>query len=158
MNNDLKRPCSLILICVLSLSAFTATKAASSGWDQLPGIRENIKTPTFPDRDFDITQFGAKADGKTNCSAAIKQAIAQCHAAGGGRVLVSGPGTYYTGPIHFRRRMWFLFLLYTGRLAAAGLAMTTIFTLSPFVAALGHKNSRHREERSDLQLFYFARY
>ena len=49
-----------------------------------------------------------------------------------------------TGPV---------FLLYTGRAAAAGLAMTTIFTLSPFVAALGHKNSRHREERSDLQQF-----
>jgi len=39
------------------------------------------------------------------------------------------------------------------KIAALSLAMTTIFTLSPFVAALGHKNSRHREERSDLQLF-----
>ena len=33
-----------------------------------------------------------------------------------------------TGPV---------FLLYTGRVAAAGLAMTAIFMLTPFVAALG---------------------
>ena len=38
------------------------------------------------------------------------------------------------------------------KIAALAIAMT-IFTLPPFVAALGHKNSRHREERSDLQLF-----
>ncbi len=31
--------------------------------------------------------------------------------------------------------------------------MTAIFMLSPFVAAMGNKNSRHREERSDLHLF-----
>jgi len=40
------------------------------------------------------------------------------------------------------------------KIAALALAMTTIFMLSPFVAALGHENSRHREERSDLQLFF----
>ena len=33
------------------------------------------------------------------------------------------------------------------------LAMTAIFMLSPFVAAMGNKNSRHREERNDLHLF-----
>jgi hypothetical protein len=40
-------------------------------------------------------------------------------------------------------------------LGGAGLAMTTIFTLSPFVAALGHKNSGHCEEerRGNLHCF-----
>ena len=33
------------------------------------------------------------------------------------------------------------------------LAMTRSFMRLPFVAALGYKNSCHREERSDLQLF-----
>jgi len=102
MINCTKRSQSLILVCVLSLSAFAATDVVDGGWDQLPGILENIKTPTFPNRDFDITRFGAKADGQTDCTAAIKQAIAQCHAAGGGRVLVPGPGTYYTGPVHLK--------------------------------------------------------
>jgi len=33
------------------------------------------------------------------------------------------------------------------------LAMTAISMLSPFFTAMGNKNSRHREERSDLHLF-----
>ena len=33
------------------------------------------------------------------------------------------------------------------------LAMTAVFKLSHYVTALGRKNSRHREARSDLQLF-----
>jgi polygalacturonase len=102
MNNESKRSWFLVLVCVLSLSAFAATKAPNGGWEQLPGILKNIKTPTFPDRDFDITQFGAKADGKTDCTEAIKKAIAKCHEAGGGRVLVPAGGTYYTGPIHLK--------------------------------------------------------
>ena len=100
MNNYVKRLWSLILVCVLSLSAFAATKAPDSGWEQLPGILKNVKTPEFPDRDFDITQFGAKADGKTDCTEAIKKAIAKCHEAGGGRVLVPGHGIVRHWPVY----------------------------------------------------------
>ena len=35
--------------------------------------------------------------------------------------------------------------------------MTAIFMLSPFFTAMGNKNSRHREERSDLHLFIFLK-
>ncbi len=102
MNNYVKRSWFLVLVCVLSLSTFAATKAPDSGWEQLPAILKNVTAPTFPDRDFDITQFGAKADGNTDCTEAITKAIAKCHEAGGGRVLVPGAGTYYTGPIHLK--------------------------------------------------------
>ena len=34
--------------------------------------------------------------------------------------------------------------------------MTAVFMLAPYVTALGHKNSCHREERSDLHLFIAA--
>ena len=91
-----------MIVCVISLSSPVLAQGPDSGWSQLPEILRHIKTPTFPDRDFDITQFGAKADGKTNCTDAIKQAISECHKAGGGRVLVPGGGTYYTGPIHLK--------------------------------------------------------
>src|SRR6185436_10524386 len=54
-----------------------------------------------PARDFPVTDFGAKADGTTDCTDAIRQAIAACHAAGGGRVVVTG-GVFLTGAVHLR--------------------------------------------------------
>src|SRR5581483_6959641 len=74
---------------------------ADKGWAQLPAILGRITAPTFPQRDFRITDYGAAADGKTDNTEAIRKAIAACHAAGGGRVLVT-PGVFLTGAIHLR--------------------------------------------------------
>ena len=71
------------------------------GWDRVPGILRRIVPPTFPSRDFNITSYGARGDGTTDCSAAFKSAIGACNAAGGGRVVVP-PGRFLTGPIHLR--------------------------------------------------------
>ena len=69
------------------------------GWDRVPGILARVVAPTFRARDFIITSYGARADGETDCTAAIRQAIAACSAAGGGRVVVP-PGRFLTGPVH----------------------------------------------------------
>ena len=53
----------------------------------------------FPTATFPIANYGAKPDGTTDCTDAIRQAIAACHAAGGGRVIVSG-GIFLTGAVH----------------------------------------------------------
>jgi polygalacturonase len=37
-------------------------------------------------RDFSVSQFGGKPDGMTDATTAFQQAIARCHAEGGGRV------------------------------------------------------------------------
>ncbi|MBI5724498.1 MAG: hypothetical protein HZA50_11105 [Planctomycetes bacterium] len=47
---------------------------------------------------FDIRKYGASADGKTICTAAIQRAIDACHEAGGGRVLCES-GTFLTGTL-----------------------------------------------------------
>lgn len=60
-----------------------------------------IQIPVFPQRDFVITNFGAAADGKTNISAAIAKAIAACHEAGGGRVVIPA-GKWLTGKVHLK--------------------------------------------------------
>src|SRR4051812_37005168 len=67
-------------------------------WDEVPAILARIKPPAFPTRDFPVSDYGAKGDGKTDCTAAFEKAITACNAAGGGRVVVS-KGTYSTGAI-----------------------------------------------------------
>ena len=46
-----------------------------------------INIPLFPQRDFVITDFGAKPGGETKNTEAIRKAIAACHESGGGRLV-----------------------------------------------------------------------
>jgi polygalacturonase len=76
--------------------------AEPTGWDAVPAILAEIEPPTFPDRDFPVTEHGAVGDGKTDCRGAFDQAIAACHAAGGGRVVVPQGDWLVRGPIHLQ--------------------------------------------------------
>ncbi|HXT15404.1 MAG TPA: glycoside hydrolase family 28 protein [Gemmatimonadaceae bacterium] len=77
--------------------------SGKSGWDLVPEILARIVPPTFPNRDFDITRYGARADD-SDCTDAIRRAVEACAAAGGGRVLVPA-GRFLTGPIHLESRV-----------------------------------------------------
>ncbi len=68
------------------------------GWAAMPAILARIKPPRFQARDFKITDYGATAGGADSTDA-IRQAVAACHAAGGGRVVVPA-GVFLTGAIH----------------------------------------------------------
>jgi len=57
--------------------------------------------PTFPQRDFKITDYGAIANTPSESTEAIRRSIEACHAAGGGRVVVP-QGVFITGAIHLR--------------------------------------------------------
>lgn len=70
-------------------------------WEMASSIRKQTVVPTFPDRHFNVLDYGAVNDGVTDNTAAFAEAIAACHSAGGGRVLVPG-GQYLTGPIHLK--------------------------------------------------------
>ena len=91
----------IALVCALFFSGCTKSDNAAEGWDTLPHILAGIKAPEFPDRSFDITDFGAKEGGITLCTKAIKEAIDECVKAGGGKVVIP-PGLYLTGTIHLK--------------------------------------------------------
>ena len=69
---------------------------AAAPWDRAAAVLGRIVPPRFPDRHFVITRFGAVGDGRADCTSAIRRAIAACHAAGGGRVVVPD-GRFVTG-------------------------------------------------------------
>ncbi|QXD14457.1 glycoside hydrolase family 28 protein [Rhodocaloribacter litoris] len=73
----------------------------AAAWAEVPGILERIRPPRFPDRDVLVTDFGAVPGGTEPATDAFRRAVAACHDAGGGRVVVP-PGDFLTGPIHLR--------------------------------------------------------
>lgn len=88
------------LVCLV-ISGTARAQSTGSPWDDVPQILQRIVPPQFPARDFDITRYGAVADGQADCTSAFGAAIAACVKAGGGRVVVPA-GKYLTGPIHLR--------------------------------------------------------
>jgi unsaturated rhamnogalacturonyl hydrolase len=91
---------AVILCGYFSTHAFQKDQP-NTGWAQVPAIVRRIKAPTFPNRDFKITDYGAVAGAQTDCTDAIRKAIAACNAAGGGRVVVP-PGVFLTGAVHLK--------------------------------------------------------
>ncbi|GGZ97621.1 glycoside hydrolase [Arenicella chitinivorans] len=66
--------------------------------DAVEEIKTRLLPPSFPDQHYTITQFGAVGDATKLCTDAINNAIAACHEAGGGRVMIPA-GIYRTGAI-----------------------------------------------------------
>src|SRR5690606_23337558 len=82
-------------------AARAADDAHHQAWEMASTIRKQTIVPVFPDKSFPITDFGAVADGKTDASDAFAKAIAACHNAGGGTVIVPA-GRFVTGVIHLK--------------------------------------------------------
>ena len=80
--------------------ACSAQQSEKEGWDNLSAIMKKIVPPTFANHDYSILNYGAKADGKTDCLPAIKTAIAACNKSGGGRVIIPAGTWFVKGPIH----------------------------------------------------------
>jgi polygalacturonase len=88
-----------------SAARTTSAGLTSAGGSRTPAdgvadrIVRSVRRPSFPDRFFPITSFGAVGDGTTDCTAAFRAAIA-AGSRRGGHVIVPAGGTFFTGAIH----------------------------------------------------------
>ncbi|MFH7018483.1 glycoside hydrolase family 28 protein [Flavobacterium sp. FlaQc-47] len=90
---------SVVAVIVSSCAKQTSKISDSDPWKKMELIVKSIPATQFPDKTFNINDFGAVADGKTSNTAAFEKAIKACSQNGGGKVLVPN-GKYLTGPIH----------------------------------------------------------
>jgi polygalacturonase len=78
--------------------AWPSAAGRKDPWDLVGEVSARIQAPQFSSREFNITQFGAVGDNKSDCTKAFRSAIAACHASGGGQVVVP-EGEFISGPI-----------------------------------------------------------
>ena len=74
----------------------------SDEWARVSEILDNIKPPSFPNKDFNIVDFGALADGTTDNKSSIVAAVDACSESGGGRVVIPAGVYLVNGPIHLK--------------------------------------------------------
>ena len=90
---------SILALSLLLLSVFTMEENPYKKYtENLPFDMPEVFAPEFPDRTFNIMDFGAIGDGKTLCTQAFADAIEALSKEGGGKLLVP-PGVWFTGPI-----------------------------------------------------------
>ena len=97
-----------ILLIILSGVNLFAQKIENPDFKKyfknLPFKMQALTVPKFPNKSFNITEFGAVGDGQTLNTEAFAKAIEKCSNSGGGRVIVPA-GIWLTGPIHFKNNI-----------------------------------------------------
>ncbi len=89
------RKSALFQAVVLAAAMSTAGTCLAAA--DKPFEMPQVQRPVFPDKTFNIKDYGAVGDGKTMNTSALQKAVAACIQAGGGRVVVP-TGTFVTGP------------------------------------------------------------
>ncbi len=104
MKKNLLRSWLIGCFCLLTTSAAATGGNYETVKVNAPFPMDPIKVFIYPQKDFPITKYGAKAGGQVDNTKAIAKAIAACNKAGGGRVVVPA-GTWLTGPVHFKNNV-----------------------------------------------------
>ncbi|MBN2519189.1 MAG: glycoside hydrolase family 28 protein [Bacteroidales bacterium] len=96
----LKYTVFVIALCIVFL-ALDSNIQNEVNWSEKEKILEKIKGPSFKNKEYNISDFGAVSDGITNNTSAIQQAIDSCSKSGGGKVIVP-PGKFYTAALKLK--------------------------------------------------------
>jgi len=95
LNSRLKFIPALLLLCFIAANTRAQDPFAAS----VSQILSNIHSPQFKNAVFNITSYGAIADGTTDSKAAFDKAIDLCSISGGGEVLVPRGKYFVAGPV-----------------------------------------------------------
>ena len=95
------------ILCYLSVYIIYSCSAQNNNIDhinyfpieEMKKIEKSIVEPKFKNNQYNILNYGAKADGKTISTESFKKAIQECSKNGGGKVIVPN-GKFLTGAIH----------------------------------------------------------
>lgn len=68
-------------------------------WNEMQQIIDNIGEISFPDKTYNVTDYGVLVDTVFDNTEFFRKAITFCSQNGGGKLIVS-KGKYFTGPIH----------------------------------------------------------
>ncbi|MDF2431924.1 MAG: hypothetical protein JWP44_1555 [Mucilaginibacter sp.] len=85
----------LMILLAVCLKGMTQPKAFSS----ISQILKNIQPPQFKKATYDITTFGAIADGQTDVKPVLDKVISLCSVSGGGEVIIPKGSFFVGGPI-----------------------------------------------------------
>ena len=92
----------LLLFLSISVSAQINSQSELSPYlSGLPFEMPEMKVPQFPEKTYNILDFGAVSDGHTLNTNAFEKAIQKCTENGGGKIIVPS-GFWYTGPIQLK--------------------------------------------------------
>src|SRR5215469_4209202 len=92
---------AMMLACAASIAAVSAGHSNEFQGSGFRGDRDRDDRS----RHCDPRSYGAVNDGKTDNTTALQTAIDRC-AQGGGVVSITGGGTYVTGPIELKSRVY----------------------------------------------------
>lgn len=88
-----------LLFVFFSCESKKTTVVSDNPWDEMKQIVDQIILPVFPDKSFNILDFGAVSGGGVDNTMAFSKAIKECMENGGGKVVVP-KGKYLSGAIH----------------------------------------------------------
>lgn len=94
----------LVALFILNITVFPSFLYSGDGSDQTSIRFPEIPLPSFPDKKFNVVDYGAIGDGKTMNTESIAKAIAACAKAGGGQVVIPA-GIWLTGPIQLKSNL-----------------------------------------------------
>jgi polygalacturonase len=89
----------LVLLILLFGSEASWSQPGKKGVSAVDNILKNIKAPEFNKASYDITSYGAVADGQTDIKAILDKVINLCSVNGGGRVVIPKGIFFIKGPV-----------------------------------------------------------